>query len=680
MKITKKILALSATLVCVGLLSSCGAMGKIAGILNDNPVVNKVDQYLPHQHDFENYVSNNDATCISDGTMTAKCEGCNETRTIPERHTAGHIIVTDEVVAESCTEPGYTKGSHCSRCNEVISGREEIPPMGHDYDDYYKCAVCEYEKQLLIYEKKTYGEEEGYEVVGICELEAEYIIIPETYSDLPVKSISSDAFSGGINVKSILIPASVESVGEGALRFCHSLETIEVTEGNFVYKSQDNCLISKASATLVAGCKYSSIPADVTAIAPYAFANCLGLTSLNLSASVTSVSPRAFEGCANLESITVDSLNSVYKSEGNCIIEKASGKLVLGCKNSMIPDSVTVIGSYAFSECTALLSLTIPQPVTLIEDFAFEGCKKLVEVKNLSSVAISAGSRENGGVALYALNVYDALGESKIKTDSNGFVFFADGENILLLGYVGEESFVILPLGYENKNYKLAPYAFAYNTEITEVMVSEGVTEIGAWSFAYCTSLERVAVMKDVSKIYEGAFAGCANLEILSVVKTNEHYRVDNNLLIEIATKTLIFAKNNLIPDDGSVEHIGDYAFYGCTEFDTISIPETIISIGKSAFAYSGFEKIIIAKGTESIGDYAFAHCNALTEITIPKSTESIGAYVFYSGLSLSDINYRGRKSEWENVLKGENWEPTATGCKIHCTNGDIGFSGAENR
>lgn len=132
------------------------------------------------------------------------------------------------------------------------------------------------------------------------------------------------------------------------------------------------------------GCSLTSItiPDSVTSIDNYAFSGCNGLTSINIPNSVISIGTLAFGDCSSLASITVENDNAIYDSRDNCnaIIETDSDTLVVGCKSTIIPDSVTSIGNYAFKGCSSLALIKIPDSVTWIGDSAFEHCNSLKEV------------------------------------------------------------------------------------------------------------------------------------------------------------------------------------------------------------------------------------------------------------------------------------------------------------
>ena len=144
-----------------------------------------------------------------------------------------------------------------------------------------------------------------------------------------------------------------------------------------------------------------TIPNSVSSIGEIAFYDCTGLTSITIPNSVTSIGESAFGNCTGLASIIVSSGNTTFDSRNDCnaIIETASNTLILGCQNTIIPNSVTSIGSGAFSFCTGLTSITIPNSVTSIGGDAFFGCYDLQSINSKSCTAPLLGTNAFNGVS-----------------------------------------------------------------------------------------------------------------------------------------------------------------------------------------------------------------------------------------------------------------------------------------
>jgi len=152
--------------------------------------------------------------------------------------------------------------------------------------------------------------------------------------------IADYAFQKSINLTSITIPNSVTSIGMGGFSLCSNLTS--VTIGNGLKNIGEYAFSSCSSLTSI------TIPNSVTSIGDFAFSGCTSLTSVTIPNSVTSIGSLAFTFCSNISSVIVESSNAVYDSRDNCnaIIETSTDKLISGCKNTIIPNSVTNIGEY----------------------------------------------------------------------------------------------------------------------------------------------------------------------------------------------------------------------------------------------------------------------------------------------------------------------------------------------
>lgn len=184
------------------------------------------------------------------------------------------------------------------------------------------------------------------------------VTIPSTAT-----SIVNSAFSNYSGLKSVTIPNSVTSIGQNVFLNCSSLAAI-------------------------------SIPSTVTTIGDSAFSGCSGLTTLHIPSSVTQIVRNSFNGCSGLASITVDSENTVYDSRDNCnaIVVKSTNTLLIGCKNTVIPSTVTTIDNYAFYSCSGLTSVDIPSTVTKIGTNSFFNCSGLTSVTVNATTPPTVGS------------------------------------------------------------------------------------------------------------------------------------------------------------------------------------------------------------------------------------------------------------------------------------------------
>ena len=200
-----------------------------------------------------------------------------------------------------------------------------------------------------------------------------------------VTSIGQYTFAACTSLTRVTIPSSVTSIGSNAFSGCTSLTRVTIPSS--VTNIGGSAFAACASLTRV------TIGTGVTSIGSGAFAACTSLTRVTIGTGVTSIGDSAFAQCDSLVSITVDSNNSTYDSRNNCnaIIETATNTLIAGCKNTVIPNSVTSIGSGAFYNCNSLTRVTIPSSVTNIGSSAFSGCTSLTSV-TIPNSATSIGS------------------------------------------------------------------------------------------------------------------------------------------------------------------------------------------------------------------------------------------------------------------------------------------------
>ena len=233
------------------------------------------------------------------------------------------------------------------------------------------------------------------------------IVIPTTVSyndkEYSVTSIGEEAFYSCVDLTSVTIPNSVSNIGQSAFGDRTGLTDIIVDIDNESYSSENGVLFNKDKTALIqyphakSGTEYV-IPNSVATIGMGAFFDCTSLTSISIPNSVTSIGGWAFSLCTGLTTINVEDGNAKYDSRDNCnaIIETETNTLIRGCKNTVIPNSVTSIGSSAFCECSGLTSITIGNSVRYIGSKAFYNCGDLESVTIPNSVR-QIGERAFGG-------------------------------------------------------------------------------------------------------------------------------------------------------------------------------------------------------------------------------------------------------------------------------------------
>lgn len=191
--------------------------------------------------------------------------------------------------------------------------------------------------------------------------------------DDAVTIIGDNAFRNIQNITDITIPRTVTRIGDDAFIFLRSLKSIDLPSGL--------TSIGSRAFELCQNLQSITIPDAVTHIGSYAFNRCEAVKDISIGKKVSEIGQEAFYS-TNAATITVDRDNPYYDSRNDCnaIIETATDKLIVGCPSTIIPESVTSIGTDAFRYNRVLNSITIPENVSSIEYGAFEFCSNLKEM------------------------------------------------------------------------------------------------------------------------------------------------------------------------------------------------------------------------------------------------------------------------------------------------------------
>lgn len=493
------------------------------------------------------------------------------------------------------------------------------------------------------------------------------------------------------SITEINLPASVVTIGDGAFARCAKLERITVDSGNTVFKSEANCLINIADKTLVAGCKTSVIPTDgsVTKIGNCAFYGSNDLTELVIPNGIESIGYEAFRR-SGLTSVSLPTsvLSLGGWSFGDC-------KELL---NVDLSDGLQSIDVLAFANCVKLGSVEIPESVTNMEHSNFSGCSELTDVKLPTGLTVLGAGTFRDCVSLASIDLPSGLRTIKEYTfincsslgavtlpkgiDGIGYDAFNGCEKLTLNGGIpssvtsmGERVFknckkltsMRIPDGVKYLNSGF----FEGCDNLSSVTLGEGLTYIGSGVFKNCGKLTSVTLPDNVERIMEEAFVGCVSLTTLkigsglvymtaeafsdsplrtiTVASDNTVFSGSGNCIVKRDTKTLILGCNNsVIPNDGTVSAIGEYAFYNCNKITNVVIPD----------------------GVSEIGAYAFWGCAELERLRLPAISQSfiIGAHAFSGCTSLMRIDFGGSEDEWAFVIeKGVGWDEGTPDYLVYC-------------
>lgn len=344
--------------------------------------------------------------------------------------------------------------------------------------------------------------------------------------DEGVRIICADAFKDRKALHTIILPQTLETIGEESFRGCSNLEAMDV-------------------------------PEKTSRICSSAFRDCISMKSLKVRNGYIKIGERAFENCASLESISLpDGLTEIY------------GGVFNSCKSLVhidLPKNLTILGESAFSDCVCLEKIEVPEAVVKIDDLAFNGCT------NLTKIVLHEGLRKIGKGAFKNCRNLKQI-ELPISLSSIGDAPFR-----------GCESIKSIHVDPKNRYYKSEPnkregsdhvlfnknksVIVAYPASSREVQydIPDSVTVISDWAFSECKKLNRITIPDSVSEIGEGAFCNCVLLDEVEIPDSVE--KID-----DCAFRGCASLEKVVIPS--SVKDLGWGLFDGCEGAVTVYCDE----------------------------------------------------------------------------------------------------------
>ncbi|MBQ9521358.1 MAG: leucine-rich repeat protein [Oscillospiraceae bacterium] len=380
------------------------------------------------------------------------------------------------------------------------------------------------------------------------------------------------------------------------------------------------------------------------------------ITAVEIQSGVTSVGNYAFYDGYN--GYSYPNLSAISLADS---VTKVGDYAFCNCdalKSIVIPDSVTAIGNNAFDNCDALSNVTFPANLVSIGDYAFYYCPKL------TSVTLPDKLASIGAYAFY---------------DCNGLVSVVLPDSVTAIGNNAFNSCDALASLTLSKNLvSIGEGAFCYCYALRSLTLPDKVSTIGAYAFQGCNRLTALTIPATVKTIGEGAFRDCGDILLTVTENSGGHtYALSDGVPFKLAggasdavrvggscgtnVSWVLDWKTGLLEITGSgdmtsypwssynnkiktvtigsgVTSICDYAFQYCQSLTSVTLPDTLTSIGYRSFYNCWLTSVEIPGNVSSIGSYAFQDCYELVSVTLPANLKKIEPDTFYNCGKLESV------------------------------------------
>lgn len=394
-----------------------------------------------------------------------------------------------------------------------------------------------------------------------------------------------------------------------------------------------------------------SLPSTLEEIAEGGFADCSGLTQITLPDSLKKIGRFAFQGCDNIKEITIPAsvreigqdafrLSGIEKlvikdMAAWCGVKKTGGfinsntKVFLNeeeIKDLVVPDDVTIIEPNTFNGFKSIETVYIPESVDSIGDNAFLGCTDITKV-TAHDIASWCGI---------------SFGNTQI-LQNGSIIFLSNPVCVSQNLYIG-------------------------NNQLTELVIPEGVKEIGPTAFERCLGITSVSLPSTLRKVGADAFFDCTDIMTVNITSLQDYCSIDfgnpganpfqDYMMNRAFTWMLINGQylrdlETLTIPDGLTE-IKPNTFAKVDNTSSVVIPSSVSKIGRQAFYTSvhSLYSVYIGGHIDEMGEYAFGNCPYISTLYVndanPDSIPDNAFYNYYhpiNNVTLGvDYNYRNTK------------------------------------
>ena len=357
-----------------------------------------------------------------------------------------------------------------------------------------------------------------------------------------------------------------------------------------------------------------TLPESLEKIGIYAFSGNQSLKSVNIPAKVKTIESNAFHNCGLTDLVIQEGVQTIdnYAFESNSL------------QNLTLPSTIKSIGNGAFCYNNNLQSIicnAVMPPA--LGDNAFN-------IEITSSIKVPMASIAAYRKA-YGWKDFSNYYSGEVVADGITYRIDENGAMVAAVEPSLTEANIPSSVEFEGNRYlviKINGYAFADNTNLTAVTLSDGLVEIGNYAFSGCQNLESVALPESLTTLGNNAFESCKLLKTIKIPSG-----------VTAIPDQCFYGCSSLesvtIPE--GVTAIGDHAFGSCSLSNALTLPESLEAIGSCAFYYNpSLKSVNIPAKVKTIGEQAFYDCG-LTELVIPEGVQTIGGSAFY-GKSLQNL------------------------------------------